>query len=348
MPSDALVSLKLRDFRCYAGFETEFAPGLNLIVGPNARGKTSLLEAACVLLRLQSPRTARLAEVVRHEQRGFVVDGYWGARHLQYYFSPRRKKLALDAVEQKRSRHYLEVGRVVWFSMSDIGIVRGSSAERRDFLDSVAGQRTAGYRPALRAYERALRSRNLLLKAPSPRPREIEAFDQPLLTAGTAIMRLRAALVAELEPHAQAAHHAIGGAGEELRLEYGPGAEGEFPAALASAGEEDARLRQTTVGPHRDELRLTLGGRASGFASEGQQRTIVLALRLAAARLLAEHFGQPPLLLLDDIFGELDPRRRAALLATLPAGAQQLITLTTLSWVPEGAEARILRLGETS
>lgn len=344
MLSETLGSLKLRDFRCYASFETEFAPGLNLIVGPNARGKTSLLEAASILLRLQSPRTARLAEVVRHEQRGFVVDGYLGPRHLQFYFSSRRKKLALDAVEQKRARHYLELGRVVYFSMSDIEIVRGGSAERRDFLDSVASQRTAGYRQTLRAYERALRSRNLLLKAPSPRWREIAAFDQPLLAAGTEITRLRSALVEELQPHAQAAHHGISGARELLRIEYQSAATNDFPTALAAAREEDARLRQTTLGPHRDELVFRLGAHPSNFASEGQQRTIVLALRLAAARLLAERFENPPLLLLDDVFGELDPRRRADLLATLPEGSQKLITLTSLSWVPEGAEAHILRL----
>jgi DNA replication and repair protein RecF len=341
----AIGALKVRHFRCFEAYENEFAAGLNLIVGPNARGKTSLLEAACILLRLQSPRTSRLLDVIQHDRRGLVVDGYFGARHLQFYYAARRKKLALDSVEQANPAEYLQIGRIVYFSTSDIEIVRGGSEARRGFLDSVAEQRTAGYRRSLREYERALRSRNALLKAPSPRWREIDAFDAPLLAAGAEITRVRAALSAELQPHVAAAHHAIsGGAAESLHLEYRPGTGEDFAAALAASREEDARLRQTCVGPHRDELGFVVQDRDSRFASEGQQRTLVLALRLGAARLLHEHFTAPPVLLLDDIFGELDFSRRAALLAALPAASQKVITLTNLAWVPEGAEAHVIRL----
>lgn len=340
-----LTSLKVRHFRCFAACEAEFAPGLNLIVGPNAQGKTSLLEAACILLRLQSPRVTRLAHVIQHERRGFVVDGYCGPRHLQFYFSRERKKLAFDGVEQKTSREYLEAGRVVWFSNADIDIVRGPGEGRRRFLDFVAAQRDAMYRKALRDYERALRSRNLLLKAASPRWREIAAFDEPLLAAGSQIAAARRRLLAELQPEANAAHRAISGARETLRLEYAPGAGDDFTAALAAARGEDARLRQTSVGPHRDDVHFLLSEISSDYASEGQQRTLVLALKLGAARLLERHFSVSPLLLLDDIFGELDPGRRNALLAALPAAAQKLITTTHLDWMPPQVEARILRLG---
>jgi DNA replication and repair protein RecF len=339
-------ALKVRHFRCFETYETEFAPGLNLIVGPNAQGKTSLLEAACILLRLQSPRTSRLLEVIQHERRGLVVDGYFGPRHMQFYYAARRKKLALDSVEQSNPNEYLQIGRVVFFSTGDIEIVRGGGEARRSFLDSVAEQRNAGYRRTLREYERALRSRNSLLKAPLPRWREIAAFDAPLLAAGTEITQVRAELCAALQPHVAAAHRAISsGAAETLQLEYRPGSGDDFAAALAESRDEDARLRQTCVGPHRDELGFILQQRDSRFASEGQQRTLVLALRLGATRLLHEHFGAPPVLLLDDIFGALDFSRRAALLSALPAESQKLITLTNLSWVPEGAEARVLRLG---
>ncbi|MGB8166620.1 MAG: DNA replication and repair protein RecF [Chthoniobacteraceae bacterium] len=341
-----LASLKLRHFRCFAAREVEFAPGLNLIVGPNAQGKTSLLEAACVLLRLQSPRVTRLWFAIQHERRGFVVDGYFGPRHLQFYFSRERKKLALDDVEQKTAREYLDVGRVVWFSNADIDIVRGSGEGRRRFLDFVAAQRDGTYRKALRDYERALRSRNLLLKAPSPRWREIAAFDEPLLAAGQRVTAARRSLLAELQPEANAAHGAISGGREMLRLEYFPGAGDDFAAALAAAQQEDARLRQTSVGPHRDDVLFHLNEASSDFASEGQQRTLVLALKLGAARLLERHFDAPPVLLLDDIFGELDPTRRNALLAALPLTAQKLITTTHLDWMPEGGETRVLRFGE--
>src|SRR3954469_880093 len=223
-----LRSLAIRHFRCFEKFGTEFAPGLNLIVGPNAHGKTSLLEAACVLLRLQSPRASRLTEGVQHERRGFVVDGYFDERHLQFYYSAARRKLALDSVEQKVPREYLGIGRLVYFAMSDIELVRGSGETRRRFLDFVAAQRDLSYRKAARDYERALRSRNALLKAPTPRWREIEAFDGPLLAAGAELGQARARLVSELEPQSGAAHGAISGALEELALEYLRGAGDDF------------------------------------------------------------------------------------------------------------------------
>lgn len=340
-----LTRLKVRHFRCFDAREVEFVPHLNLIVGPNAHGKTSLLEAACILLRLQSPRVTRLAHVIQHEKRGFVVDGYFGVRHLQFYFSRERKKLALDEVEQKSSQEYLEIGRLVYFSNTDIELVRGSGDGRRKFLDFFAAQRDATYRRALRDYERALRSRNLLLKAPSPRWREIAAFDEPLIAAGTRVANARARLLAELSPEADTAHHAISGARENLRIDYVRSGGEDFAAALAEARAEDARLRQTSVGPHRDDLQFFLNDRSSDLASEGQQRTIVLALKLGAAQLLTRHFETPPVLLLDDIFGELDLTRRSALLATLPVGSQKLIATTHLDWLPEGLDPQVLRLG---
>ena len=335
--------IKVRHFRCFDGFETEFDSGLNFIVGPNARGKTSLLEAASILCRLQSPRVNALAAVVQHERKGFAVEGYFQNRHLQFYFSRARKKLALDEVEQKSALEYLQVARVVYFSNADIGMVRGGGDGRRRFLDYIASQRDPAYRVALRAYERALRSRNLLLKAPSPRWREIQAFEEAMLASGRRLTETRAALVQALEPFAASAHHAISGARENLGLGYLAGNGPDFAADLEAARAQDARLRQTSVGPHRDDLGFFLNGLGSDDASEGQQRTLVLALKLGAARLLEAHFGAPPLLLVDDVFGELDPARRNALLEALPVGSQKLITTTHLDWRQAETEGRVLR-----
>lgn len=339
-----LTRLQIRHFRCFERFEVEFHAGTNFIVGPNARGKTSLLEAACILLRLQSPRVSSLARVVQHGRRGFVTDGYFGPRHLQFYYSTQRKKLALDGVEQANAREWLQIGRVMWFGNDDIDLVRSGADLRRKFLDFVATQREPGYRAALRAYEHALRSRNHLLKQPSPRWREIAAFDGPLLEHGTRVTELRRKLLADLQPESASAHDAISAQREVLTLDYQPGDQGDFPVALAAAKTEDARLRQTTIGPHRDDVRLALNGLAAVDTSEGQQRTLVLTLKLGAARLLEHAFGTPPVLLLDDIFGELDPARRNALLAALPAGAQRIITTTHLDWMPEAGEARRIAL----
>ncbi len=340
-----LTELKIRHFRCFERFEAHFTPGLNLILGPNAQGKTSLLEASCVLLRLQSPRTSRLADIVQHGQRGLLVDGHYAGKHLQFYYSEHRKKLALDSVEQPTATDYLQAGRVVWFSNTDIDLIRGAGDLRRRFLDFVAVQANPDYRRALRDYTRALRSRNLLLKSPTSKWKEVCAFDAPLLQSGAQLTHARVELTTALKPLAQLAHTAISGGVEKLEAHYQPGAGPDFAASLAEARMEDTRLRLTTVGPHRDDWELTLGGRPAAGGSEGQQRTLALALRLAAARFLEAHFGTPPLLLLDDIFGELDLVRRTALLRELSPAAQQLVTTTQLEWLPLGLDAHVLRLG---
>jgi len=328
-----LSSFKLRDFRCFPALECEWVPGLNAIVGPNAQGKTSLLEAACVLLRLQSPRSPKLGPLVRLGATGFVVDGFCDGAHLQFYCSARRRKLALDSVVQTKTARYLETGAVVWFSNHDLSLVRGPAEERRRYLDFVAAQLSPVYRRHLRDYERALRSRNRLLKAPVIRWREVAAFDSPLIEAGTALSVARDALVEALRPAAVEAHRAISGeAGETLALRYRPGAGESLERRLEETREESIRLRQTLAGPHRDELEFQLNDLNTSFASEGQQRTLALALRLAQAEVIARRRERPPLFLLDDIFGELDPRRRNALLQRFPAGSQQIITTTHLDW----------------
>jgi len=339
-----LSRLKVRHFRCFEALECEFAPSMNLIVGANAQGKTSLLEAACVLLRLQSPRISTLARAIRHEKVGFVLDGFFGPRHLQFYFSKQRKKLALDGVEQKSAAEYLDIARVVWFSNQDIDLVRGPADRRRRYLDFVAIQINPGYRRLLRDYEKALRSRNHLLKSARPSWREIAAFDAPLAGAGIGIAAARSALVEQLRPFADEAMHAISGSADVLSMEYRRGAPEEFAAALEAGRGEDLRLRQTVIGPHRDDLAIMLNGRESEFSSEGQQRSIVLAMKLAQARLLERGHGLQPVLLLDDIFGELDVTRRNALLRHLPPDSQRLITTTHIDWLDSKPDTRLFTI----
>ena len=328
-----LRDLQLRNFRCFESRAVAFEPGFNFIVGPNGRGKTTILEAACVLLRLQSQRASNLTPTVRAGQRSFVLSGHAEGHLLQFYYSALRRKLAFDGVEQREPSEYLRLVRVVSFANHDLDLVRGAAEMRRRYLDFIGLQVDARYRPALRAYERALRSRNALLKSPAPRGRELEAYTEPLLRAGMLLREMRAALVRQLAPQAEASQRAISGEEETLLLEYAPGNEEDFAAHLAATRADEERLRLTTVGPHRDDLRLQVQGMpAAQFASEGQQRTIALALKLAQARIFAEETGIGPLLLIDDIFGELDGARRNALLAHLPNDSQKLVTATSLNW----------------
>jgi DNA replication and repair protein RecF len=343
-PNLMLSSLELRHFRCFERLRCAFDPGTNLIVGRNAQGKTSVLEAAAVLLTMQSPRTASLTDLVQHGRTGLVLDGYFSGRHMQFYQSARRRKLALDGVEQRKSDEYLRVGAAVWFANDDVQMVRGPAEERRRFLDGCLRQGDARYRQAIRAYERALRSRNALLKAPRLDWRAIEAFDEPLVASGERIHSARAALVQELQIHAGPIHERISGMHEHLTLSYKSGFKGSLREALATARDEDARLRHTTAGPHRDDLVIAIDGKGSGFASEGQQKSTALSLRLAEARLVEERTGTAPLLLIDDVFGELDRTRRNALLGLLPEESQRLITATHADWIEPGLPHRLLRL----
>lgn len=343
-----LRDLRLHDFRCFEQLVFEPSPGLNFIIGPNAQGKTSMLEAACVLLRLQSPRAGSLGEAVRFDRPGFGLDGHWNERHMHIKFTNALKAFALDSKPQSRSSDYLAVARVIWISNDDLQLVRGSGTHRRRYLDFLGAQAAPNYLRHLRAYERALRSRNALLKDNRPR-REIAAFDHPLLEAGAALLSARAALVTSLQPHITAAGREISGGHEQLEISYQPGCAGDFQAALAASLDEEIRLRVTGVGPHRDDLAIQLGGRdAAVFASEGQQRSIALALKLAQARVLEECAEHPPLYLIDDVFGELDPSRRNHLLAALPEGAQKFITTTSLDWLEAPRDAAIHHLAEGS
>lgn len=340
-----LCDLQLRNFRCFESIAVEFEKGFNFIVGANGQGKTTLLEAACVLLRLQSQRAPNLTPAVRAGQRSFVLSGHADAHLLQFYYSAFRRKVAFDGVEQRDPAEYLRLVKVVSFANHDLELVRGTAETRRRYLDFIGTQVDARYRPALRAYERALRSRNALLKSVAPRPRELKAYTEPLVRAGTLLREMRDDLVRRLVPSAEASQRAISGDRETLVLEYAPGSDEDFAAHLERTRGNEERLRLTMVGPHRDDLRLQVQDMpAAPFASEGQQRTIALALKLAQAKIFAEETGTGPLLLIDDIFGELDATRRNALLGHLPNESQKLVTATALDWRTGEWEGPVLEL----
>jgi len=336
-----LGALTLHDFRCFGRVEFAPSPGLNLLSAPNASGKSSLLEGICVALRLQSPRAGVLGEAVRRGAGGFSLVGRCGDRELACHYSAEEgRQLKLDGVAQRKSDEYLRVGLVAFFSNEDIDLVRGTSSKRRRFLDFLGSQCDAGYLKNLRAYERALRSRNFLLKEGPHRGRELAAYDGPWRAAGEYLAGARAELCRELEPLVARFAREISTRGEVVTLRYERSGGEDLGAALAASGAEERRLRQTVVGPHRDDAALELDAAAAGtFASEGQQRTLALALRLAQAELIRVRRGTPPVYLLDDIFGELDTERRRRLLRVLPEDAQRILTTTTWQGLEEAGEA---------
>src|SRR3954463_11536998 len=164
-----LAELQLRNFRCFESLAVEFGPGFNFFIGRNGQGKTSILEAACVLLRLQSQRSATLAPAVRVGEKAFGVVGGIENHRLEFRYSTLRRKVTIDGVEQRSLAEYLRLGRVVSLANTDIELARGGSDSPRLYPDFVAPQIDPRSRPSLRAYERALRSRNALLKSAQPR-----------------------------------------------------------------------------------------------------------------------------------------------------------------------------------
>jgi DNA replication and repair protein RecF len=325
------------DFRCFPSLDLEVPAGGAILTGDNAQGKTSILEALCVLVRLHSPRTHRMTALGRFGSKGFGIAGDpWGTERQVRHS---REGLILKANEEtfpSQSGYLEDGGLVVWMGNEDLELVRGPGEGRRRYLDFLGAQIDPAYRRSWSRYRRALRAKNLLLKEGRPRDAEILSYEEILVEHGTVLIETRARLIAELAPLAAEAQRAVSGKDEPLTLNYLPASGPDLRESILQARERETRLRQAVVGPHRDELDLRIHGMpAAEFASEGQQRTLALALKLAQGTLLERRGGKLPIYLMDDIFGELDPGRRNALMNHLPPLAQKWITTTHLDWLEE-------------
>lgn len=339
-----LERIEARDFRCFTHAVLEPHPETTLLVGQNAQGKTSLLEAACLLMRLQSPRTTTRTDLIRFGATTCMVEGQWNGHALRCGMSSTARRLALDGAVCGRMADYLAHSAVVvWMDHGDMNLVRGGAEHRRRFMDFAASQMEPGYLHALQGYTRALRSRNYTLKRdPLVNWRQVDAYARIMDEFHRMLTAHRARLLQSLEQPAHEVLTLLSMGQELIEVRYAPGCPGEsLLEELLAHREEEERTRTTYAGAHRDDFTVLLNGRAAeAFASEGQQRSISLALKLAQARVLEHARGQPPLLLIDDVFGELDPRRRRALLDGLPAGTQKIITTTHLDWAGDLGDRR--------
>lgn len=330
-----LSRLKLMNFRCYGNFSWQIPQQGAIILGNNAQGKTSLLEAICFLLRLQSPRTSRTGPMTAHGQASFGIRGELPGQIRRILWTPDNPDLQVNGEPRKDQRSYLaDSYPIVWMGNDDLTLVRAGADGRRRYLDFVGTQWHPGYRLALFSYRRALKTRNYLLKHKHRDTLQIDAYSRQLAQYGTELHSLRSSLVTLLQPHIIQAYRNIGGMNEQAALTYRASESENLYERLCATLDRDIRYGQTQTGPHRDDLDITLDGRpAAQFASEGQQRTIAIAMKLAQSSLLTEETGHTPIHLIDDVFGELDPSRRIAFLQSLPADAQSLITTTHLDWL---------------
>jgi DNA replication and repair protein RecF len=339
-----LTHLQLTNFRCFETASVRLDPEFNFFIGDNGEGKTSVLEAICVLLRLQSQRSSSLAPLIKVGADMFSVSGIFDKHELRFRYGKLRRQIEFDGVDQRKTAEYLRLARVVSFANTDIELIRGSSEPRRRYLDFIGTQIDPTYRSSLRSYERALRSRNALLKASPVRLRELAAYDPPLIEHGVRLRTLRAQLMARLAPLVAAAYGEISNQKERVDISFAPGNEDDFASHLSRTREEQIRSRLTTVGPHRDNIDMFVDGMAAQtYASEGQQRTLALALKLGQARLFQETDSMPTFLI-DDIFGELDAIRRTRLFGAFPPDAQKFVTSTTEKWPAELGETTTFRV----
>lgn len=290
-----------------------------------------------MLVRLHSPRTNRFNTLTKFSSLGFGVAGEAWGQERKVRQGQRGLLLTVDQeTRQSRTEYLADGGLVVWMGNEDLALIRGPGEGRRHFLDFLGAQLDPKYRTAYTRYRRALKAKNLLLKEPSLRIPELLAWEDILIEHGTYLTTSRAQLVEALNPLVAAAQLEISGKNEALTLSYLPASGASLKDSILQARQRETATRQAVIGPHRDDVSIRLHGMpAQDFASEGQQRTIALALKLAQGDLLYRRRGMAPIYLLDDIFGELDPSRRNALLHHLPAHAQTFITTTHLGWMAE-------------
>ncbi|MFP5378120.1 MAG: DNA replication/repair protein RecF [Acidimicrobiia bacterium] len=340
-----LHRLWLSDFRNYASAEVALAPdALTVVVGGNGQGKTNLLEAVAYLATLSSFRGAPPEALVRTGAASAVVraEGHREGRNLliEAEINPSgRSRTLVNRQPLRRAADLLGALRVSLFSPDDLELAKGAPAGRRRWLDDALGALHPRHAACRADAERVLRQRNALLRQCHGRldataASTLDVWDARLAAAGEALAAARADLVAALEVPVAKAYDQVAGAPADVGVAYERSWEGPLAAALAAARADDVRRGVTTVGPHRDDVHLSVAGApARTHASQGEQRSLALALRLAVHGAVAEAVGEPPLLLLDDVFSELDADRAAALVAHLPDG-QAL--LTTAGVVPGG------------
>lgn len=347
--------IELRDFRNYVEATFDLTGGVTAVIGQNGQGKTNLAEAMAylatlgsfrgvtpdALVRMDAEQAVIRAEVLHDDGREMLVEAEINRSGRNRVFVNRQRLV--------RSRDLLGVVRVSVFAPDDLALVKGGPGERRVFLDEALVALAPKHDALQRDLDRIVRQRNTLLKQAGGRltpevELTLDVWDAKFVEAGEALGRARAGLVADLDPLLAEAYSALADRPTPVGASYDPAwrREGLAPALVAARG-DDLKRAVTTVGPHRDDLDLTVNAMpARTHASQGEQRTLALAMRMAVHRLVADRVGTPPVLVLDDVLSELDAGRARALLGHLPVGQ---VILTTAAALPEHAHPdRVLHI----
>lgn len=338
-----LAQLRLRDFRNYARCDVDFGPGFHVLLGDNGQGKTNILEAIYLLATLRSFRGVGGAQMIRHGQKGYFIGATVvseSEQDVKIYWSSSERKISKNAAPIKKLTDYLGTLRAVVFCTEDLQLVKGTARMRRRFVDLLLSQTEPGYLGALQRYTRAVRSRNAVLKQRQVDDALLNSFTHEVVALGNQLVNSRRQLIPKLSPLARLAYRRISNDAEELRIEYKPSVKNDFAVELSQSRERERKYRSTVVGPHRDDVNLLLNDRAaSQYGSEGQKRSLAVALKIAQAEFLTGILGFPPVLLIDDVMGELDVKRRSGLVPLLErsghAKGQVFMTCTEENWPRE-------------
>lgn len=356
-----LKNITFRNFRNYESLRLQFSPGVNLITGENAQGKTNILEGMYFLSTAKSHRTNRDDELIQRGRMWFYLKGQVLSQRYGSQVAPtsnvieitnacgEKKKVRINGKAQERISNVIGRMNVVMFSPEDLSLVKGAPSERRRFLDILISQVSPSYLYALQEYFAALRQRNELLKSirnDRATTDSLDSWNALLVKAGVEITRQRIAIVSELAELAKGKHKQLTSGQEDLDILYNCQLECDddsqidraYQESLDNSVDSDIRYGSTSVGPHRDDLMFTIDRvDARKFGSQGQQRTGVLSLKLANLELISRKLDEYPIILLDDVTSELDESRASFLFDVLTkTPVQTFLTATSFDGFPMG------------
>ena len=344
-----LVKLRLYDFRNFGEINITFSPGINIIFGENAQGKTNMLEAVYFLSCLKAQRPLRETEMIRHGQEQAYLKGTYETRfglldrEITLYRNRKKNVKENENTVRKWSELNQEIS-AVFFSPDDLSLVKGDPSQRRRFIDNIIFQIKPAYLVYIKDYNRVLTQRNTLLRAIKKDPSlisELDPWDEQLAKLGTYIMKERLAGLEKVAQEAKSLFGYFSGGKVQLQINYVNSVKfnnedtirQSYHKALIANRNTDIMRSFTTIGPHRDDLRFLLDGQdMKYFGSQGQQRLLVLCFKLSQRELLYREKGQYPIMILDDVLSELDVTRRRHILDVQKS--QVFITTTDLEQIP--------------
>ena len=334
-----IKSLELQDYRNYEYLELSFDKGTNILYGDNAQGKTNILEAIFLSATTKSHKGTKDKDIINFNKEEAHIRTYLEKEGMEtrvdmHLRKNKSKGIAIDGQKLKKAADLLGLCNVVFFSPEDLSIIKDGPSERRRFVDMELCQLDSFYLYNLNNYNKIVNQRNVLLKDLffQPELREtLHIWDSQLVSFGSKIIERRKVFAEQLNDIIYDIHYKLSGGREDIKVIYEPDVEIEdFEKSLRYSQDKDIKLKQTTVGPHRDDFSFYVGGiDIRKFGSQGQQRTAALSLKLSEIELVKRITKDTPILLLDDVLSELDNNRQNYLLNSI-GDIQTIITCTGL------------------